>query len=243
MATRYLSIASTTLYKSDEPQGALLIRFLIDDTSVCLANCHLAAGQTQTSNRNHDISAILESEVLPPDSSATSRLDNFTCGGDGSMVFDHELCIINGDLNYRIDTMGRDTIIKAIASDNLPKLLERDQLLLSQRRNHISGVRRLHEAPITFAPTYKYDVGSDQYDTSEKRRAPAWCDRILYQGSGNIKQIDYRRHELRVSDHRPVTGLFKMRVKDVSPLKRARVWSNCEDGLRGFMRMLADDSR
>lgn len=159
------------------------------------------------------------------------------------MVFDHELCIINGDLNYRIDTMGRDTIIKAITSDNLPKLLERDQLLLSQRRNHISGVRRLHEAPITFAPTYKYDVGSDQYDTSEKRRAPAWCDRILYQGSGKIKQIDYRRHELRVSDHRPVTGLFRMRVKNVSPLKRAQVWSNCEDGLRGFMKMLADDSR
>ena len=210
-------------------KGALIVRMLIDDSSLCFINCHLAAGQTQTMHRNNDIASIFESEVLPAHplgdhgDSAAPHSDVFAAGGDGSNILDHEICILNGDLNYRIDTMSRETVVKHIKSHNLPRLLERDQLLLSRKKNPGFRLRAFHESPITFAPTYKYNVGSDDYDTSEKRRTPAWCDRILYRGPGKVQMEDYRRWELKASDHRPVSGRLTVRVKRVDGAKRARV--------------------
>ena len=210
-------------------QGALILRFMVDDTSFCFINCHLAAGQNQTKDRNFDISSILDSTVLPVEEDESVRLNSYIGGGDGSMILDHEICILSGDLNYRIDTMGRDAVINALKSGRLDKLLERDQLLASKRKRPGFRLRAFDEMPITFAPTYKYDVGTDNYDTSEKKRAPAWCDRILSRGRDrkHLEQLDYRRHEVRVSDHRPVTGLFQMTIKKISPEKRAMVWEEC----------------
>lgn len=224
-------------------KGCLILRFLVDDSSICLVNCHLAAGQTSTVHRNTDVSAIIESVVFPPERNPHTRCDSYSGGGDGSMILDHEICILNGDLNYRIDTMPRDTVVKAVQAQNFTKLLERDQLLVSRRRNPGFRLRAFTESPITFAPTYKYDVGTDRYDTSEKHRAPAWCDRILYRGAGNIKQLDYRRHELRVSDHRPVSATFIMRIKCVSQEKRAAAWQACNRRCEAAKEAMARDEK
>lgn len=200
---------------------------IIDDSSLCMVNCHLAAGQTQTINRNNDIAAILESLCLPQ-TAQNHTPGTFIGGGDGSMILDHELCILNGDLNYRIDAMPRDTVVRAVKERNITKLLERDQLLLSRRKNPAFRLRVFQEMPILFAPTYKYNVGTDDYDSSEKKRAPAWCDRILFRGVGRIKGEDYRRWEVRVSDHRPVSARLKMRIKKVNEQKRRLVWESME---------------
>ena len=225
-------------------KGALILRMIIDDSSVCFINCHLAAGQTQTIHRNNDIAAILESHSLPPsplgDDNMTRHSDVFTSGGDGSMILDHEICILNGDLNYRIDTMGRDTVIKHIAQNNLSRLLERDQLLLTKRKNPGFRLRAFQESEIRFAPTYKYNPRSDDYDTSEKRRAPAWCDRILYRGLGKVKMEEYRRWEVRVSDHRPVSGRLRMRVKTVDAAKREKVWEACQQEFEVVRKRVAE---
>ncbi|EEH46639.2 uncharacterized protein PADG_02737 [Paracoccidioides brasiliensis Pb18] len=223
-------------------KGALILRFILDDSSLCFVNCHLAAGQNHTAHRNNDIAAILESSSLPMETNYSSRIDLFVGGGDGTLILDHEICILNGDLNYRIDSMPRNTVIDAVKANNLPKLLDRDQLLASRRKNPGFRLRSFNEAPITFAPTYKYDVGTDQYDTSEKKRSPAWCDRLLYRGFGRIKQLEYRRHEVKVSDHRPVSGLFKMRVKTILPDKRTYVWESCLEEFLEEKRRLASDA-
>jgi hypothetical protein len=70
------------------------------------------------------------------------------------------------------------------------------------------------EGLITFPPTYKYDVGTNYYDTSEKSRIPAWCDRILWKGS-NIHQLHYDSACLQCSDHRPVWALFSCDINFV----------------------------
>lgn len=196
---------------------------------MCFVNCHLAAGQSQTKDRNYDISEILESTALPVERDSSVRIDSYTGGGDGTMVLDHEICILNGDLNYRIDTMGRDAVVNAVKAGNLDKLLERDQLLVSRRKNPAFRLRAFQELPITFAPTYKYDVGTDNYDSSEKKRAPAWCDRILYRSRApeRLQQLTYQRHEVRVSDHRPVSALFQITIKTISQRKRSLVWEDC----------------
>ncbi|KAJ2986713.1 hypothetical protein NUW58_g4896 [Xylaria curta] len=62
----------------------------------------------------------------------------------------------------------------------LDSLLPHDQLrqVMHSKKAFHEGWR---EGPITFLPTYKYDVGTvGLFDTSEKKRAPSWCDRILY---------------------------------------------------------------
>ena len=81
--------------------------------------------------------------------------------------------------------------------------------------NHGFRLRSFDEPPITFAPTYKYNRGSTEYDSSEKKRIPAWCDRVLYARNPNIVPINYLRYEATVSDHRPISAAFKMNIKKV----------------------------
>jgi inositol polyphosphate 5-phosphatase INPP5B/F len=81
------------------------------------------------------------------------------------------------------------------------------------------------EGPIRFAPTYKYDPMSTQYDTGEKRRAPAWCDRVLWKGR-HIRLRSYQRHELLSSDHRPVSALFDVQVKCRNEEKQRQVYTD-----------------
>ncbi|PSR82646.1 type II inositol-1,4,5-trisphosphate 5-phosphatase [Coniella lustricola] len=72
----------------------------------------------------------------------------------------------------------------------LDSLLPHDQLqqVIKQQRVFHDGWR---EGPITFLPTYKYDVGTVAvFDSSEKKRAPSWCDRILYR-----TKLDREQHE------------------------------------------------
>ncbi|KAL5117472.1 hypothetical protein ACEQ8H_004637 [Pleosporales sp. CAS-2024a] len=223
-------------------KGALIVRFFIDDSSLCFINCHLAAGQTQTVHRNNDAATIMEKAPLPRNRSPVDCENFFVGGGDGSMILDHEICILNGDLNYRIDAMPRNTVIQAVKEGNLPKLLDRDQLLLSRKRNPGFRLRAFIEAPITFAPTYKYDPGTDNYDTSEKQRSPAWCDRLLYRGLGRIKQVEYRRHDsIKVSDHRPVSGKFKLRVKTIHAKRQDTARDKAEVEFEAVRRRIAGD--
>lgn len=131
---------------------------------------------------------------------------------------------MNGDMNYRIDQR-RDPVIAAVKAGDLEHLLIHDQLRKEMKFNRAFRLRQFSEGPLTFAPTYKYDRRSDEYDSSEKARVPAWCDRVLWRSlhPERVEQLHYRRWEPNVSDHRPISAGFRMTVKSVRPEARARV--------------------
>lgn len=90
------------------------------------------------------------------------------------------------------------------------QLYQHDQLYVEKRRNRI--FRDYKEGKILFPPTYKYNPGTDEWDSSEKSRTPAWCDRILWKGQ-RIEMLRYNSvMQLRKSDHKPVYADFKVDV-------------------------------
>ncbi|KAL2022391.1 hypothetical protein VTK56DRAFT_5458 [Thermocarpiscus australiensis] len=77
----------------------------------------------------------------------------------------------------------------------LDSLLPHDELrrLMKGRKVFHDGWR---EGPITFLPTYKYDVGSVAlFDSSEKRRPPSWCDRIVYRTRRDKEEYERKVQE------------------------------------------------
>lgn len=71
----------------------------------------------------------------------------------------------------------------------LDSLLPHDQLLRVRKEQRVFH-DGWHEGPITFLPSYKYDVGTvGLFDSSEKKRAPSWCDRILYRTRRDKEQF------------------------------------------------------
>lgn len=205
-------------------KGGIATRFILDDTSLCFVNCHLASGQSHVLQRNADIEGVLNSAKFSPvkDSNVFSRET------DGSSILDHETCFLSGDLNYRI-AMSREQVLSLLSETGNKKfeawetLQREDQLKQQQVLNPLFRLFNFKEAPILFDPTYKYDRGSDLYDSSEKKRIPAWCDRVLYRAPSTLTNVYYRRHEIKASDHRPISAGFTVPVKTIIPEKKQQV--------------------
>ncbi|CAG8490227.1 3671_t:CDS:2 [Ambispora gerdemannii] len=201
-------------------KGAIATRFVYDDSSICFVNCHLAAGQTHTPQRNTDTGKILDTAEFPP-LHHDEYNQVFVNGGDGSNILDHEICFFSGDLNYRIDSP-RDMVIAKVREGEFSFLRQNDQLIRQKQNNPGFRLKSFTEGDLNFAPTYKYNPGEDTYDTSEKQRIPAWCDRILWRGD-KIEQLNYQRYECKVSDHRPISGGFTVTTKMIDQNTRAEI--------------------
>ncbi|KAJ5739679.1 hypothetical protein N7533_012463 [Penicillium manginii] len=169
-------------------KGGCAIRFDFSNTSICFVTAHLAAGFANYDERNRDYETI----------------DRGLRFQKNRAIADHDTVVWLGDFNYRIG-LGNQIVRDLISQRDYQKLYDNDQLNLQM----IAGraFQFYSEGPIGFAPTYKYDIGTDIYDTSEKSRIPAWCDRVLWRGS-NMRQTQYNVADLRISDHRPVFSVF-----------------------------------
>ncbi|KAH7445505.1 hypothetical protein KP509_01G012100 [Ceratopteris richardii] len=183
-------------------KGSISVSMMVHDTSFCFVCTHLTSGEKEGAQlrRNADVTEILERTYFPSTNLVDNDIPNTICG--------HDLIIWLGDLNYRVNAMGSDARF-LVAREDWTTLFEKDQL---RKEIHGGIFNGWHEGMITFPPTYKYALNSTCYvgedaKQGEKRRAPAWCDRILWHGKG-LKQLSYRREELNISDHRPVMAVF-----------------------------------
>lgn len=181
-------------------KGAVSIRMDYANTQICFVTAHLAAGFSNYEERNRDYHTI----------------HNGLRFQRNRGIDDHDTVIWMGDFNYRIG-LGAERVKQLIKMGDLETLYENDQLNLQM----VAGLtfQYYSESRITFMPTYKFDIGNDTYDTSEKARIPAWTDRILRKGN-NLRQINYNSAPLRFSDHRPVFATFQCTVSIIDEAVR-----------------------
>ncbi|XP_077298589.1 synaptojanin [Arctopsyche grandis] len=199
-------------------KGGTAIRMVLHGTSMCFVCAHFAAGQSQVSERNADYSEITRKIAFPM----------------GRTLNSHDYVFWCGDFNYRID-MDKDEIKELVRDGNLQAILEHDQL--NKQKNLGNVFKNCFEGDITFPPTYKYDLFSEDYDTSEKCRAPAWTDRILWKSRKSVsepdtvteigigKLIHYSRAELKQSDHRPVIAIIDVEASQIDTELRQKVFN------------------
>lgn len=196
-------------------KGSVSISMSLYQTRLCFVCSHLTSGHKfgDEERRNSNVSEILKrtrfSTVLDPDQPQT-----IPC---------HDQIFWFGDLNYRINKQDEE-VRKLVVKKQWDKLLSSDQLCNELSKGHVFD--GWNEGVIAFPPTYKYEVNSDRYvgenpKEGEKRRTPAWCDRILWLGKG-IKQLCYDRAEIKMSDHRPVSSVFAIEVEVFDPRKLRR---------------------
>ncbi|KAF2789262.1 hypothetical protein K505DRAFT_96534 [Melanomma pulvis-pyrius CBS 109.77] len=184
-------------------KGAVAIRMEYNNTSMVFVTAHLAAGFANYEERNHDYKTITHGLRFQRNRS----------------IEDHDTVIWLGDFNYRIG-LSNEKVQRLCHVGDLETLYENDQLNLQM----VAGLTFPYysEARITFLPTYKFDLGTDTYDTSEKARIPAWCDRILRKGD-NIRQINYDSAPLKFSDHRPVYATFQCLINKIDEKKKEQL--------------------
>ncbi|XP_013359635.1 PREDICTED: synaptojanin-1 isoform X5 [Chinchilla lanigera] len=214
-------------------KGAVAIRMLFHTTSLCFVCSHFAAGQSQVKERNEDFIEIARKLSFPM----------------GRLLFSHDYVFWCGDFNYRID-LPNEEVKELIRQQNWDSLIAGDQLINQKNAGQI--FRGFLEGKVTFAPTYKYDLFSDDYDTSEKCRTPAWTDRVLwrrrkwpfdrsaedldllnasFQDESKILYtwtpgilLHYGRAELKTSDHRPVVALIDIDIFEVEAEERQNIY-------------------
>uniref|UniRef100_A0A6N2K5H0 Inositol polyphosphate-related phosphatase domain-containing protein n=1 Tax=Salix viminalis TaxID=40686 RepID=A0A6N2K5H0_SALVM len=193
-------------------KGSVSVSMSLFQSRLCFVCSHLTSGQKDGAEqrRNADVYEII-------------RRTHFSSAMEANQpqtIPSHDQIFWFGDLNYRLNMLDTE-VRKLVALEKWDELISSDQIhLVWQLCKELRSGRVFEgwkEGVISFPPTYKYEINSDRYvgenpKESEKKRSPAWCDRILWLGKG-IKQLSYKRSELRLSDHRPVSSMFLVEVE------------------------------
>lgn len=208
-------------------KGAVSLRMRLGDLSLCFTNCHLVPHLENNERRVQDLHDIIKLQFF--DSS-------------GMRPLDHDVTVLFGDLNFRIEGKEHHEIVEQlhISNSSRQELFKYDQLRLEQvkGRKSTSYLHVFMEMQLDFDPSYKYKPETDVYEDEEKGRPPAWCDRVLWAIHDRrmpkmtdqlprqvVKPGYYRMHlQPRISDHKPVCAGLKVLADLHSVLPQVIFW-------------------
>lgn len=205
-------------------KGGVSCRLTLHDSSICVVCAHLAAHRENVTGRNADFQNILEKSVFAPlpesvGGASSSSLELGGTGGGGEAggasearrkqlhystgllpgedltILQHDLVFWLGDLNYRMDeSLSLEEVFSKVAERDWAFLREYDQLNIE--RFGMNVFEGFLEGEIDFAPTYKYQPGTNEYDQrpDKKVRCPAWCDRVLWRSKSALDSVDQVRY-------------------------------------------------
>ncbi|CAL0299971.1 unnamed protein product [Lupinus luteus] len=227
-------------------KGAVGLRIRVYDRIMCFVNCHFAAHLEAVSRRNADFDHVYRTMSFSRPTnflnaaaaSTSSSVPTFRVTNSAEAMpelSEADMVVFLGDLNYRLDGISYDEARDFVSQRCFEWLRERDQLRAEMDTGNVfQGMR---EAIITFPPTYKFErhqVGLAGYDSGEKKRIPAWCDRILYRDSRPSLVADCNLDcpvvssvlqyeacmDVTDSDHKPVRCIFSTDIARVDESTR-----------------------
>ncbi|CAK9194104.1 unnamed protein product [Sphagnum troendelagicum] len=198
-------------------KGAAAVMLQFKGVSFLFITSHFSAHESNFDTRNAQYVRICQSVFARSSSgcscvqplAVTDELDCKMPGVASNLVEESDVVVWLGDLNYRVE-LPRSSV-HFLINHKLQELWANDQLSRAVQSGQV--FRDFEEGPLLFPPTYKYDIGTDNYDTSSKERVPSWTDRILYKVS-SIK-AELRCYDaissVKTSDHRPVKALLGLK--------------------------------
>ncbi|XP_020571774.1 type II inositol polyphosphate 5-phosphatase 15-like [Phalaenopsis equestris] len=225
-------------------KGAVGLRMRVFDRVFCFVNCHFAAHLEAVSKRNADFDHVYRTLsftrpfVGPNPGSAGATSVQVHRGGYSTAsqsdekpeLSDADMVVFMGDFNYRLFGLSYDEARDMVSQRCFDWLRDKDQLRAEMKAGKVfQGMR---EGQIKFPPTYKFEKhqpGLSAYDSSEKKRIPAWCDRILYRDNRSISVAECSLEcpvvssialydgcmDVTDSDHKPVRCIFSIEIARV----------------------------
>jgi len=210
-------------------KGSCLLRFNINDSRIAIACNHLSAGQELYEARRAEITNILNTSFR--------KYPNLH-------FKDYDYYFFFGDLNSRTSLDITDSRIDNLVNNHSKTLngdfndiLIHDQFKQYQKESSL--ILQMDEAPIKFSPTYKYTIGSSEYDAN-KKRIPSWTDRILFKKFSETIPLAYNKCLLSLSDHQPVYGLYRIKTEEIDKSKKQMIMTEIikekAQNIRGYER-------
>ncbi|XP_010672504.2 type I inositol polyphosphate 5-phosphatase 12 isoform X2 [Beta vulgaris subsp. vulgaris] len=255
-------------------KGGVGLRLRVHDRIICFVNCHLAAHLEAVNRRNADFDHIFRTMVYSRQShllnvaaagaSSAAQVLRTANGANGNSdegrpdLSEADMVVFFGDFNYRLFGISYDEARDFVSQRSFDWLREKDQLRAEMKAGKVfQGMR---EAMIKFPPTYKFErhvPGLGGYDSGEKKRIPAWCDRVIYRDcrTGPVSECSLncpilasiQMYEACMdvidSDHKPVRCKFSVHLARVDRSVRRKEFGEAMNTSEEIKRLLQELSQ